>query len=559
MRVVCDNCGAVYKISSAKLVKEVNRATCKRCGHKILITKPGSNSAAEADTGARQGGSEADQVVVRSSPDLGGAPQPSVPSIGSLTAELRAITIPGIDSVGGKASGAAARLGPGASEPDSELTERRDLGTPLVAPAVGIPASNSPATMAYGGPRPAVSAAAPAVEPATGGAASPLAASGMVSARHATVPAGSSAKPATQSSAATAGAPPGAAAVLKVVASFAGLGVIGMICTILLGGWAAVAAVALAGIGLGSSFALATITDYGAKPQRIPLALFLGVVCGIGMSVPAVLDLNSADSAPQTATVVPAEVPVPEVAEAVDPATSEVATEEPVTGAVVDGASSGAEGLSEAELEEARRFESAQDSTRTNEPAPRSAAPEASTPSKGSKADVDPAAEAEKAAAAARAEDKRKVDAERRQERRREEAERREEADQRAAERRAEEKRRTGLGGPARASLKKPNSGQPRSTKSSGPKPFVIDTIIRNNGNIKRCLEAEQARGQDLSGKIFLQFTISPDGGVSRAKLTTSRWAGTSLDTCISKHVNRLDFPPFDGKAKKIKYALVIQ
>jgi hypothetical protein len=87
----------------------------------------------------------------------------------------------------------------------------------------------------------------------------------------------------------------------------------------------------------------------------------------------------------------------------------------------------------------------------------------------------------------------------------------------------------------------------------------VIDTIIRNNGNIKRCLEAEQGRGQDLSGKIFLQFTISPDGGVSRAKLTTSRWAGTSLDTCISKHVNRLDFPPFEGKAKKIKYALVIQ
>ena len=35
MRVVCDNCGAVYKISESKLVKEVNRATCQRCGHKI--------------------------------------------------------------------------------------------------------------------------------------------------------------------------------------------------------------------------------------------------------------------------------------------------------------------------------------------------------------------------------------------------------------------------------------------------------------------------------------------------------------------------------------------
>jgi len=550
----------VYKISSAKLVKEVNRATCKRCGHKILITKPGSSSAAEADTGAQQGGSEADQVVVRSSPDLGSAPQPSVPSIGSLTAELRAITIPGIDSVGGKAAGSAARLGPGAPEPDSELTERRDLGTPVVAPAVGIPASNSPATMAYGGPGPTVSVAAPAVEPATGGAASSLAASGMVSARHATVLPGSAAKPVAKSSVAKAGVPGGEAAVLKAVASCAGLGVIGMICTTLVGGWAAVAALALAGVGLFSSFALATITDNGAKPERIPMALILGVFCGIGMSVPALLELSSTDSVSQSASVSPTEVSAPAVVEAVDPAVSEAPTEEPGADALAAGASSGTEGLSDAELEEARRFESGQGSTPPEEPAPESAAPEGSNPSKGSKADVDPAAEAKKAAAAARAEDKRKQEAERRQERRREEAARREE-DQRAAELRAEEKRSSGLAGPTRASLKKPkpDSGQPSSTKSTGPKPFVIDTIIRNNGNIKRCLEAEQNRGQDLSGKIFLQFTIAADGGVSRAKLTTSRWAGTSLDTCISKHVNRLDFPPFDGKPKKIKYALVIQ
>ena len=113
--------------------------------------------------------------------------------------------------------------------------------------------------------------------------------------------------------------------------------------------------------------------------------------------------------------------------------------------------------------------------------------------------------------------------------------------------------------GPKRASLKKPEAGEASASKSSGPKPFVIDTIIRNNGNIKRCLEAEEARGSDVSGKIFLQFTISPSGGVSRAKLTTSRWAGTTLDKCISKHVNRLDFPPYDGSPKKIKYALVVQ
>lgn len=39
MRVVCDNCGASYKIPESKLVKEVNKATCRKCGNAILIRR----------------------------------------------------------------------------------------------------------------------------------------------------------------------------------------------------------------------------------------------------------------------------------------------------------------------------------------------------------------------------------------------------------------------------------------------------------------------------------------------------------------------------------------
>ena len=46
MRVVCDNCGATYKIPEHKLVREVNKATCRRCGHGIIIRKPGEGGAA---------------------------------------------------------------------------------------------------------------------------------------------------------------------------------------------------------------------------------------------------------------------------------------------------------------------------------------------------------------------------------------------------------------------------------------------------------------------------------------------------------------------------------
>ncbi|MCO4747953.1 MAG: zinc-ribbon domain-containing protein, partial [Proteobacteria bacterium] len=41
MKVVCDNCDAVYKIPDDKLTKPVNKATCRSCGNRMLIPRPG--------------------------------------------------------------------------------------------------------------------------------------------------------------------------------------------------------------------------------------------------------------------------------------------------------------------------------------------------------------------------------------------------------------------------------------------------------------------------------------------------------------------------------------
>lgn len=40
MKVICDNCGAMYKIPDEKLVKPVNKATCRQCSHRMLIPRP---------------------------------------------------------------------------------------------------------------------------------------------------------------------------------------------------------------------------------------------------------------------------------------------------------------------------------------------------------------------------------------------------------------------------------------------------------------------------------------------------------------------------------------
>jgi DNA-directed RNA polymerase subunit RPC12/RpoP len=40
MRVVCENCGASYNIPESKLTKEVNKATCRKCGFRMMIRRP---------------------------------------------------------------------------------------------------------------------------------------------------------------------------------------------------------------------------------------------------------------------------------------------------------------------------------------------------------------------------------------------------------------------------------------------------------------------------------------------------------------------------------------
>jgi DNA-directed RNA polymerase subunit RPC12/RpoP len=60
MRVVCENCGATYKIPDEKLTKEVNKATCRSCSFRMLIRRPGSQVSQKPQT---SGPAEASTVV----------------------------------------------------------------------------------------------------------------------------------------------------------------------------------------------------------------------------------------------------------------------------------------------------------------------------------------------------------------------------------------------------------------------------------------------------------------------------------------------------------------
>ncbi len=88
MKVVCDNCGAVYKIPEHKLVKEVNKATCRKCGHRIMIRRKAPVPDAEAESGeaatviaeaAKVGAEKPAAPVADPHPPFGTAPEEPTP------------------------------------------------------------------------------------------------------------------------------------------------------------------------------------------------------------------------------------------------------------------------------------------------------------------------------------------------------------------------------------------------------------------------------------------------------------------------------------------------
>ena len=339
MRVVCDNCGAVYKIADSKLSKEVNRATCKRCGHKIIIYKPGSQAAQNA---AAQGGRRPDvgddeeRTVIKAVPELQKmASKQGVPSIGSLTAELRAISIPGIQSVGGPTPTATQNLGPAgpmagdtrAPRPPTPIAPHPP-SQPVVIPATSIPPSDSPKTKVYEGPSPHLGGQTPAPSPAP--QKPPLVTTGRTNSTRpmpmpspaGPVPSNGSPGPAARTGPAPAKVPPIAtigspstrvapvaetgSSVLGGVAVFSMVGVVGLVAAIYVPPPASTFAVLLAALGLFGCFFLSLLTARGRKPERSLIALVLAFVLALavgGMQFVASGGLDSLDPQPTPAVL----------------------------------------------------------------------------------------------------------------------------------------------------------------------------------------------------------------------------------------------------------------
>ena len=567
MRVVCDNCGAVYKIADSKLVKDVNKATCKRCGHKIIIYRPGNEATPAKTIPAPPPDDQDERTVIKNVPDLEKLnSSQSVPSIGSLTAELRAISVPGLKSPAPSAPPAVLGPAPPVSKPAMPAVPPPPPAAPaplaggaggaapsvpvappppVVKPAVGIPPSDSPRTQVYKGPGPAPAAApspapsvppagpkTPVVPPAVAKPAAPAPRPpagprpvvppppGAPAARPG--PAVPPAEPVTapgmpKVATKTAAVPaPGGAAALGAVAFVGAVGLVGAVVAVLAPGPIHAVALGMAGFGAGGALFISLLSDRGRKSDKTPLALILALVIGA-----AIAGMAFARSQGE-----PAPEPAPAVADPGPDAFGPSVVTPPAPTGQEDAPTPAEEtpadpdGLSDEERAKVREFSSGdiaglgRESESEPEPTPE--------PVREARRDPTPAP---------RAEPTPKPEKEPRNE--------------------------MLSSGPAKPEPK-PERKTEKKPKDDKPSLFVVDTIIRSSADIKRCIGVERARGTEVDGKIYMKFTIEPEGTVKRARVTTSRFQGTSLDKCLSREVNALKFPPFNGTAQTVSYALLV-
>jgi predicted Zn finger-like uncharacterized protein len=109
--------------------------------------------------------------------------------------------------------------------------------------------------------------------------------------------------------------------------------------------------------------------------------------------------------------------------------------------------------------------------------------------------------------------------------------------------------------GSSSSSSRQPTSSS-SSSSSSGQKTIpttVIDIQIRNNKNIKACFMAHKKSTGELPS-VTLRFTLEPDGSVSAASLREVAYQGTALESCLSGSIKLIDFQDFDGPAYTLNY-----
>lgn len=114
---------------------------------------------------------------------------------------------------------------------------------------------------------------------------------------------------------------------------------------------------------------------------------------------------------------------------------------------------------------------------------------------------------------------------------------------------------------PPKASTTKTSttSAPPASNLPESVPDDVIDTILRNNLDLKKCFFNHKKATGTLPSRVTVGFTLEPSGQIKNAAVSDAEYAATELDSCLSKALVAIQMPPSSGAARKVKYPFQLQ
>lgn len=80
--------------------------------------------------------------------------------------------------------------------------------------------------------------------------------------------------------------------------------------------------------------------------------------------------------------------------------------------------------------------------------------------------------------------------------------------------------------------------------------------MVKSNKNVKKCMYLEYKRAEGDLGTVTIRFKVLSTGKVSSAYVTSSRYKGTELDSCLSAAMYTVVFPAFEGDALTLDVTL---
>ncbi len=540
MRVVCDNCGASYKIPDSKLTREVNKATCRKCGHAIYIRRSGADGLNEAPL------SPADErTAIKSVADLdrptavqhdasGG--ESTIPRDEPMMAEpapmLRGsgVTILPVDARG--SNGASNGHVPfGQADRDRPTIASQPERAPSRPPGRSMP------------PPMSVPEAQPAPQPAPALAPAPIS---PQQARNSLPPLASPSRPAALSTP-SAFDPSSDLSVALLSSMVAILGVAVLVASnLVVSTWAGAVGAFLALFGILVVVLVLLTGGRGARKASLFMAAigaFVIALFGAAATAAGGWALNGsipAPPAPPIAAAAPEAPPKPDAAAATmadvapappaaDPTTPPVADAAAPAPAVADAvAPTPPAPPAPAPVVAPAPAPAPTPVSRTNASPER--IPASSSSSSSSSSDAARAAAAAKAAADARAAADAKA----------------------AADARAKAK--ADAAARAAASTASSSSAPTASSSASAISLQVVDVMLRSNKGVKTCFINEMHdNGGSVPKGVKVKLTIDPSGKVSKAS-TQGDYNGTPFDSCLGSAIKAITFPPYEGDPVSLTY-----